>query len=571
MSDTFSANIKKKKNKQKSTEKNKQKSTKKSFSAQINCICNNNCAKRIDVVNQKEIFDQYYGCSTWSEQTEFLRSITKRESVKENLNPRINLKNREFFSTYYFSDASGEVQRVCLGFVTKLLQINRVKVFRAVSSTKNNPFAIDRRGKTSKPKTATEDVTFAKQFIQSFPRYESKIESNSFDVKYLHPSLTLNTVYHLYGNSCEFKQKKKVSKSVFMRILKTNFPHLHAFKPEKSTCSDCESINKQKKIKVLSPETMANVQKQEDDHFAAVREFKNEFINIVNDPEFGVEVFTFELQRPLQMPLLPIDESYDLRCLWLSNLCIFNELSKKVHMYVWDEMTAKRGPEEIGSCLYKHVADVTSNTTKKIILYADAMDLYRNMQITVMLGKMFDYQESELQSIELRFFFSGHSKNDCNRCFETIESKVKASQNLFTPDDWVQLISSAKEAKANFNVDKMSRNDFMSVEKIMSQTIVGEIDWSDVKAIILSRSEPLNIHLKYFSRNTEEIIPLYKETTGHFLAYKYSEDIPITKAKHDDLLKTLKYVPAEKCAYYENIQHDDNLKESDFALVSYTL
>lgn len=567
MGKTSSANIK-----QKKKNRNRQKKESINFSAQVNCICNKNCTESIDVINQKEIFDQYYSYSKWSEKTEFLRSIAKRESVKENLNPRINLKNRDFFSTYHLSDTSGEKHRVCLSFVTKLLQINRVKIFRAVSSTKMNPFAVDRRGKTQKRKTATEDVTFAKEFIQSFPCYESKIDSNALDTKYFHPNLNVNTVYRLYENTCDFKQKTKLTKTIFIGILKTNFPHLHVFKPEKSKCSICENINTQKKIKVLSPETLDNIQKQEDEHFGALRKFKNEFINSVNEPEVGVEVFACELQRPLQMPLLPINESYDLRCLWLSNLCIFNELNKSVHTFVWDETTAKRGPEEIGSCLFKYIADVIPQTTKKIVLYSDALDLYRNLHITVMLGQIFDHQESEVESIEQRFFFSGHSTNDCNRCFDTIEKKIKTSQSLFTPDDWIQLIASAKEAKANFNVKKMSISDFISVELLMKQTIPNEIDWSDVKAIICTRKEPFNIRLKYFSQNTEEIIPLYKDKCMQYLTYKNVKEIPITKAKYNDLImKTLKYVPQEKYAYYENIHHDDNLNEADFALASYTL
>lgn len=541
------------------------------FSAQINCTCNKNCSERIDVIKQKEIFDQYHGYSKWSEQTAFLRAITKRESVKENFNPQINLKDRNYFCTYFFSDESGENQRVCSSFVTKLLQINRVKLFRAVSSSKNNPFAVDGRGKKSKRKTATEDVAFAKQFIRSFPCYESKFEPNSFDTKYLNPNLTMEKVYRLYANTCEFKQKTKLSKTIFTGIFKSNFPNLHVFKLEKSKCSICEHVSTKKKIKVLSTNSMDDVQKTEDDHFAELREFKNEFINSVNDPEVGVEVFAFELQRPLQMPLLPTDESHDLRCLWFSNLCIFNEISKKVHMYVWDETIAKRGPEEIGSCLFKHIADIVPKTTKKIILYCDALDIYRNMQIIAMLAKIFDQQESELQLIELRFFFSGHSKNDCNRCFDTIENKIKAPQSLFTPDDWVQLISSAKEAKVNFNVDKLNTNDFFSVQILMKKLTVGEINWSDVKAVILCRSEPLNMRLKYFSQNTEEIVPMYNALHAHWLTYKYKEAIPITKVKHDDLMKTLKYIPSEKRAYYENIQHDDNLNEADFTLASYTL
>lgn len=271
-----------KKNKQKSTEK------KTSFRAQINCKCNKNCAELVDVIDQKEIFDQFYGYKKWSEKTEFLRSISKRESVKENLHPRINLKNRDFFSTYYFSNASGEKQRVCLSFVVKLLQINRSKIFRAVASIENNPYAVDRRGKAPKRKTATEDIAFAKQFIQSFPSYESKIDSNSFDTKYLHPNLTLNTVYHLYENTCEFKQKTKLSKSVFIGIFKTNFPHLQAFKTNKSKCSICHNIDTQKKFKVLSPAVLENIQKQKDEHFAALGELKDELINSVHDPVIGV-------------------------------------------------------------------------------------------------------------------------------------------------------------------------------------------------------------------------------------------------------------------------------------------
>lgn len=194
-----------------------------------------------------------------------------------------------------------------------------MKLFRAVSSTISNPYAIDGRGKAPKRKTATEDIAFAKQFIQSFPQYESKIDSNSFDAKYLHPNMTMITVYRLYENMCEFKQRKKLSKTVFIGIFKTNFPRLQPFKPEKSQCSICQSNHKQKKIKVLAPDVLQNIQKKEDNHFSVLRKVKNELINSVHEPKIGVEVFTFELQRPLPMPLLPIDESYDLRCLWLSN------------------------------------------------------------------------------------------------------------------------------------------------------------------------------------------------------------------------------------------------------------
>lgn len=379
----------------------------------------------------------------------------------------------------------------------------------------------------------------------------------------------MNAVYRLYENICEFKQRVKWSRSAFMKALKANFPYLRAYKPEKSECLICQSNHEKKKRKVLSPAVLENIQQEEADHFAALRELKNELVSSIREPEVGVEVFAFELQRPLQMPLLPTDESYDLRCLWLSNLCIYDEQRKKVHMYVWDELTANRSPEEVGSCLFKHIVKKIPTTTKKVVLYCDTLDIYQNIQITAMLTRIFNYQKSELQSIEQRFFISGHSSNDCNRCFDTIEKKIKSSHSLFTPDDWIQLLSSAKEAKQNFEVNKMNRNEFLSVEVLM-HAICGRIDWSDVKAVTCTRAEPLNIHLRYFNRNTEEVIPLYACQYGNLLTYKYKGEIPISKEKHADLLiKTLQYIPPEKREYYENIHHDDNLKDIDFGLASF--
>lgn len=320
----------------------------------------------------------------------------------------------------------------------------------------------------------------------------------------------------------------------------------------------------------MSPAVLESVEEKKNDHENELRQLKNELINSVNEPDIGVEIFTIELQRPLQLPSLPMNESYDLRCLWLFNLCIFDELDKTPYMYVWDETTGKKGPEEIASCLFKHIYQAVSSTTKKVIMYSDATDLYRNIQIAVMMKTVFDYHTSELESIEQRFFIPGHSTNDCNRIFDLLEKKIKISCSLFTPDDWIELMSSVRYSKRQCEVNKMCTQDFLSVEAMMQKIKSVEINWSDVKAIICNRSEPLSIRVKYSSRNTEEIIPLYASISRPMLIYN-EKGISIPKAKYDDLIKkTLKCVPKEKQAYYENIQFDVNLTDEDFALASYS-
>ena len=40
-------------------------------------------------------------------------------------------------------------------------------------------------------------------------------------------------------------------------------------------------------------------------------------------------------------------------------------------MYVWDETTASRGPQEVASCILAHMENITT-TQKYVIAYSDA-------------------------------------------------------------------------------------------------------------------------------------------------------------------------------------------------------
>lgn len=541
------------------------------FSAQVNCTCKKNCAVLIDVIKQRETFDQYHGLDKWSEKTEFLRSIVKRNETKQNLNPRIGLKNKNYFSSFFLFDSNNKQHRVCLLFVTKLLQVNRMKVFRAVSSINTNPYAIDRRGKAPKKRIATEDTEFAKKFIQSFPCYESKTRPKSLDIKYFHPRLNLSTIYQLYEKNCTFKQKTILSKTVFNKILKGNFSHLQVFKSTKS-CSICQNAHAQQKKKVLSPELIDSIEKKQDDHLMKVKDIKDEFLNCIDNAEIGVEVLTIEMQRPLEMPLLSVDESFDIRNLWFSNVCIFNELKQNANMYVWDETIAKRGSEEIASCAFEHIARIRT-ITKKLILYSSANSLYQNTQMIMFLVKILK-ERKDLETIEQRFFFPGHDTNDCSSCFDKIEKKIKLTERIFAPSDYITLISSAKAKDPAFNVIKMSDRDFFFIKSLpKSTTSENQIDWSDVKSVIYNRADPMRLHLKYFNHDSEEIFTFDEKSWNEFektdLVYNNNNCVAITKLKYDDLvLKTLKYIPLEHHAYYTSIQFSE-AENADYVLASH--
>lgn len=556
----------------------------KQFVAQVNCKCRKKCALSIDVITQKDIFDRFHNLPNRSEKIKFLRSIASREIAEENLNPRIGVKKRENIFHYYLCGTDGMLQRVCLLFVSQLLQMNRSTIFRAIESTESNPFAVDRRGKAAtKNKTAPADVEFVKEFIKTIPHYES--HNPPCNVKYLHPNLTLIEIYRLYDSACTFKQRTAISKVAFNRIFSANFGHLRPFKTGKSSCRVCQQFKEQEKKKVLSPETIEENEQQKENHLSIVRQIKTEFTQCTFEPEVGTSVVTFELYRPLETPMLTVNESYDLKPLWFSNFCVYDEISKEGHMYVWDETKADRGPEEIASCIVKHIQTTIPDTTKKLILYSSASNLHRNVKLILMLQKVFDYQSS-LDTIEQRFFYPGHDTNDCNHCFDFINRKKKSTENVFAPNDWITLISSAKQTDPKFKVNEMKANEFFSTE-LLSKFMVGEkmdtdeekINWPNVKKIIYNRSEPHTLQISYFDlngishQNSNQTFNWLKadELTEFrstpLIAYLHGKCI--SKSKFTDLQKILQFIPEENHTFYKSIEYDENSNDLDFAFASF--
>lgn len=139
-----------------------------------------------------------------------------------------------------------------------------------------------------------------------------------------------------------------------------------------------------------------------------------------------------------------------------------------------------------------------------------------------MLKKVFDYR-SNFDTIEQRFFFPGHDKNDCNHCFDFINRKKKSTENIFAPNDWVTLISSAKQTDPKFKVNEMKASEFLSAELLLKfivdeqmDTDEKKINWSNVQKIIYNRSEPYTLHVSYFEfdgnphQNSNETFNLLK-------------------------------------------------------------
>lgn len=170
-------------------------------------------------------------------------------------------------------------------------------MFRSVKSLKTNPKAIDRLGSGK------------------FITYESCIDFQKANTQYLHPRVNIRKMYQLYAESCVFQNRPILSETIFRVVFKTNF--------------ELSLVKSQTLIQMDLTKTVEMSQ------------------------SFGenIEVFTFELQKVMDLPYLSNSDVFFKKQLWLSILTICDEVRDITYNYVWDETIESRESDSIASCL----------------------------------------------------------------------------------------------------------------------------------------------------------------------------------------------------------------------------
>ncbi|XP_031634305.1 uncharacterized protein LOC116347732 [Contarinia nasturtii] len=548
------------------------------FIAQNSCHCKHNCAQKIDVVRQKEYFDDFYGLQKWSQRTLFLRSLGEKQPVKENIGSIMKSK-KTFISKYHLVDGAGAKQRVCSLFIEKLLKVSRGRLFRALKSLELNPEAVERRGSFPKKKTGDDAINLVKQFIAKFPTFESHRNK-----KYLHPQLNCKKLYNLYCDFCKSKNEVALKNGNFIKIFKENFNLCFVRRVK-----ECDLCTKPGTHKQLSDESKKELHRKKKSHMKTVEKLKECFVDSVNkasENESGIEVFTFALQRAQEIPISPRTEVLSYRPLWCFNVCIFDEVRNKGYMYVWNESIALNGSQEIGSCLRKHLRNNLPANTKDVILYSNShFGQTRNIKISLMIKHLFEnfLKPSGVRSIEQRFFINGHSYNSCDRCFDNIEKAKKKTKTILVPDQWCDVISKAKKIEPSYVVVQMKREDFFSseqLEKLLANSKVSsngkKISWSKFQSITYDyATDPFRLVVKkYHTKKSQPIsILLQKRNKSdtfpkNDLKCLYDERRTISQEKYNDLMALMQYLPKNKeCQqFYESLEYTSENAIKDCAL-----
>lgn len=551
----------------------------KTFSGQITCKCKRDCANTIDILRQKDLFDEFYSLETWQDRTIFLRHlVTGVKKEHEYLNPLVQRKKKKYEYIYSLEGENGDVHQVCLSFFAKLFQLNSNTIRNAVRSAEYNPEGVNLRGKFPKRKVPKSDFEFVRHFIGEFQTYEASYRSRKL---YLHPKLgSLLQLYKQYKNVCAFKKRKKVSRAYFNKIFKRDFSLGFPPKGKLKNCSECRTI-KRSMLRPISRKLRSKWQLRKTKHINLVQNINKKFITDITEARFvqsHVEILTFEVCPSFDLPsLLQNDLIMRARQLWQFVMLIHDEIRDHTHIYTWPESVASKGSSEITSCIRKYVTDNLPADTETLILYGDPRSgQNRNSKISLMLiDLLHSWPHNSLKAIEQRFFMEGHARNKCNVQFSLIQKQKKVMQNIFCPKDCVELIKSSKNTNPRFLVNEMQSRQFLSLDPLVdlfNSSEIKEIDFSKIQTIIHDREDPLTIKCRAYDW-APSVFVSFKINVNNMenfpvitLPLLYPEGRAISKAKYDDLQDLAKYIPAEYQEFYKNLNFESTANLKDFAL-----
>lgn len=355
------------------------------------------------------------------------------------------------------------------GFVKRALENKEMSV-----SGVSRP---DQRGKhpayNKKPEEVRQCVD---DHINSFPRYISHYGRSHSNLQYLGSGVKVTNMHKLY---LENPANPIVSESYYYGRFKESGLKLKP--PAIDTCQKCDIFDCS--IKNAFGEEKATLEAERDAHQmaadAAYAHKKALKLVCRSDPTKSHLVISFDLQQVLPCPLLSGGNIFYLRQLSVYNLTIYESVKREAVNFMWSEVDAGRGANEIGSCLSTFISEYVPNTTRRMTCFSDTCaGQNKNSHVIAALITAVKNHPS-LEVIDQKFLVPGHTFLECDQVHAQIEKEKRpTTTELHHPSQWYEFVGNVKCSKTVNNglqVREMKQQDFLNYEALLKRKEEGPL------------------------------------------------------------------------------------------------
>jgi len=528
--------------------------------------CNNcrlKCHEKIDCKTRKSIFKSYWATGNLNQQRQFIvdhmhRTVTARKTTQES-------SRRQLSYTYNLKKGDSEY-KVCKNFFLSTLGIKEDVVYGAWDKRcQTGVVKQDMRGKHKNHKQLSHNTKkVIRRHISSFKTVESHYCRQSTDRQYLPSELSVSKMYRMYKEYCAKKGEIPAKEAAYRKIFNREF-NLHFFVPKKDQCDFCtEYQNTAKKSTILSAKYRKHCQQK-----LLARRTKKEAKRIARQDGTYVAA-CFDLQRVLSCPHGEVSSYYYHRKLSLYNLSAYSLGTGDAYCYLWTEADARRGANEVGSCLLRFIRKQVKRGAKVFHFFSDNCGGRNRNRI---IASMWWYAIKKFPSITRithTFLEVGHTQNENDSVHSCIE---RASRHvaIFTPDQWSGVISSARHHNP-YKVYHMEREDFLDFKMLstgvrnFAVTEEGQqLKWGELRSMEFRTDQRNTMYIKHLHQEEFQTVELMRRQRTAKIApplklKQIRTDRPLlSAAKYRDLQKLCKkkLIPRRHHTYFLTLPHEE--------------
>lgn len=565
----------------------------KTLGPRCEAACKYKCQQNVSEEDRMLIFEKFYKTDTHDKKWLFISNLVTVKPPAKAAADTASGKNRSS-SRSYFLRISGEMKRVCKVMFLNTLAISETMVDTALHKMGDScGISPDKRGKhQNRPQAMSQEKRESViTHINMFPRVASHFCRANSNKEYLEENVkSVANMFRLYETWATKIGILDVADERQYRDIFNHTPGLNVdfFTPKKDQCEVCFAFNH------MTPEEKEVAADEHKEHLRKKdipRKKKNQDRDdATNSTDFCS--FVFDLQKVLFTPKCNAGLLFYHRKLSNYNFTIFDLGKREGYCYCWHENIAKRGSNEIGSCLLDFIGFKAGQGFTKFSGYCDnCKGQNKNRMIYAMLMHAAAKYNVE---IVLRFLMKGHKVNEGDSMHALIEKCTKNSE-MFVPEDWWKAIEQAKKKKqqpdANQNVGnrgdkpyivkRLKQSDIHDFHSFVEHKSVWEkntnnekVAWDDMVELHFDGSSTIRYKTDFEAEELQAIDtrylgvghPINLATHKFPLAYRGAN--PISKKKYDDLQLYCEehrpIIPSIHHEFYKSLKYTTKVVDGDF-------
>lgn len=530
------------------------------------------CFDAFSSERKTQIISRLNECDNKNDQDSYLQCLIQYHAVERHRSRNRTTESTPKPKTYsyeYYVKVSGETVKVCKTAYINLHGVSKKRVERLQKLLIQDKSPKDQRGRSagSRHNAIPGDICLTiHDFIKSIPVHE--VHYSNTKKYYFSSNLNMKILHNMFITK---NPQSGVKYDFFVRYIHENF-NIGFGQPQVDVCGYCE----ERKTKLRNPalcDAVKSVAAGElNIHNRRAKKFyhKMQEVQQLCKERDDVAGFVFDYMSNLPLPHIPVQEIFYYRQLWVYEFCIHNLKSGEAYFYSYHEGLAKKGPNEVCTCLLHCIMENLSSDVKQLYLFADNCP-GQNKNHTVL--RFLLTMTHLIPEIHYCFPVRGHSFNACDRDFGVAKRKIKREDRIYTPEEYETLIRSSSQ-KNNFRVISLETEDILNFKswwpnhyKRNATSLCSYGSKTKVK-FQMSMYSHFTFHC-----NSPGIIEARTSIDDHsavqFSLLKggcnadlpdqkaYSEPVPINRKKLDDLKKVLHYIPEEHKPFYDTKDGED--------------